>query len=49
METLALIRAKAFQRPDEDSGRVEDWRRYSLDPAYLLLLVSVGSAVLSEP
>jgi hypothetical protein len=32
-----------------DRGRVEDWRRCSLGPAYLLLPVSVGSASLAEP
>ena len=30
-------------------GRVEDWRRCSVGPAYLLLPVSVGSASLSGP
>jgi hypothetical protein len=30
-------------------SRVEDWRRCSVGPAYLLLPVSVGSASLSGP
>ena len=30
-------------------GRVEDWRRSSVGPLYLLLPVSVGSASLTEP
>src|SRR5215468_6507330 len=32
-----------------DARRVEDWRRCSVGPAYLLLPVSVGSASLSGP
>ena len=31
------------------TGRVEDWRRCSVGPAYLLLPVSCGSASLAEP
>jgi len=30
-------------------GRVEDWRRCSVGPAYPLLPVSFGSASLAEP
>jgi hypothetical protein len=37
------------QTPCSHPGRVEDWRRCSLGPAYLLLPVSVGSASLAEP
>jgi hypothetical protein len=42
-------------RPGEDvsskilAGRVEDWRRCSVGPAYPLLPVSGGSASLARP
>ena len=36
-------------RSGGDAGRVEDWRRCSVGPAYPLLPVSVGSASLTRP
>ncbi len=38
-----------FANAQRNRGRVEDWRRCSVGPAYPLLPVSVGSASLSGP
>jgi hypothetical protein len=46
-EASGVMVAEVFEA--EMGGRVEDWRRCSVGPAYPLLPVSVGSASLSEP